>query len=126
MNDMWRAQKSIRGWLGGDAVFLWERWGRAGEQETAGPALLKKPPPADFSIGVTGFEPATSSSRTTRSTKLSYTPSVSWPTLPRAESQKKQPAEAGTRDMGAGGFEPPKANANRFTACPLWPLGYTP
>ena len=28
--------------------------------------------------------------------------------------------------MGAGGFEPPKAYANRFTACPLWPLGYTP
>ena len=28
--------------------------------------------------------------------------------------------------MGAGGFEPPKANANGFTARPLWPLGYTP
>ncbi len=22
------------------------------------------------------------------------------------------------------GFEPSKADANRFTACPLWPLGY--
>ena len=28
--------------------------------------------------------------------------------------------------MGAGGFEPPKAYASRFTVCPLWPLGYTP
>ena len=28
--------------------------------------------------------------------------------------------------LGAGGFEPPKANANGFTARPLWPLGYTP
>ena len=44
-------------------------------------ALTKKSP-STFSpkgrlqrkVGVTGFEPATSSSRTTRSTKLSYTP----------------------------------------------------
>ena len=23
-----------------------------------------------------------------------------------------------------GGFEPPKASANRFTVCPVWPLRY--
>lgn len=28
--------------------------------------------------------------------------------------------------VGAAGFEPAKAIANRFTVCPLWPLGYTP
>ena len=28
--------------------------------------------------------------------------------------------------MGGEGFEPPKANAGRFTACILWPLGYPP
>ena len=28
--------------------------------------------------------------------------------------------------MGEEGFEPPKAIASRFTACPLWPLGYSP
>ena len=28
--------------------------------------------------------------------------------------------------MGREGFEPPKAEANRFTVCPLWPLGYLP
>jgi integrase len=28
--------------------------------------------------------------------------------------------------MGAGGFEPPKAYANGFTARPFWPLRYTP
>src|SRR5690606_11008271 len=28
--------------------------------------------------------------------------------------------------MGAVGFEPTKANANRFTVCPVWPLRYTP
>src|SRR3989338_8301476 len=27
------------------------------------------------------------------------------------------------RKMGSSGFEPLKALANRFTACPLWPLG---
>ena len=37
----------------------------------------------------------------------------------QCESKAPQP-------MGAGGFEPPKANANGFTARPLWPLGYTP
>ena len=37
-------------------------------------------------------------------------------------------AEAFNRpgNMGAVGFEPTKANANGFTARPLWPLGYTP
>jgi hypothetical protein len=28
--------------------------------------------------------------------------------------------------MGAGGFEPPNANARGFTIPVLWPLGYTP
>ena len=28
--------------------------------------------------------------------------------------------------VGRGGFEPPKAFANRFTVCPLWPLGNLP
>lgn len=28
--------------------------------------------------------------------------------------------------MGGAGFEPAKACANRFTVCPLWPLGYPP
>ncbi len=28
--------------------------------------------------------------------------------------------------MGAGGFEPPNANARGFTIPALWPLGYTP
>ncbi len=28
--------------------------------------------------------------------------------------------------MGRGGFEPPKSSDNRFTVCPLWPLGYLP
>ena len=26
--------------------------------------------------------------------------------------------------MERGGFEPPKANAGRFTVCSLWPLGH--
>ena len=25
--------------------------------------------------------------------------------------------------VGEGGFEPPKSLNNRFTVCPLWPLG---
>ena len=33
---------------------------------------------ADYLIGVTGFEPATSWSQTKRSTKLSYTPNIQW------------------------------------------------
>ena len=41
-----------------------------------------------FSVGVTGFEPATSSSRTTRSTKLSYTPMVSRITVFRLRGAK--------------------------------------
>lgn len=28
--------------------------------------------------------------------------------------------------MGRGGFEPPKRKRNRFTVCPLWPLGNLP
>ena len=32
----------------------------------------------------------------------------------------------GTVKMGREGFEPPKTIANRFTVCPLWPLGYLP
>ena len=28
--------------------------------------------------------------------------------------------------MGRGGFEPPKAYANRFTVCPIWPLWNLP
>jgi len=37
------------------------------------------------------------------------------------------PCETAKKDMvGAGGFEPPKAYANGFTARPLWPLGHTP
>ena len=28
--------------------------------------------------------------------------------------------------VGAGGFGPPKLKSNRFTVCPLWPLGNTP
>ncbi len=28
--------------------------------------------------------------------------------------------------MGSEGFEPSKAYANRFTVCPLWPLGKLP
>ena len=28
--------------------------------------------------------------------------------------------------MGRGGFEPPKRTRNRFTVCPLWPLGNLP
>ena len=60
---------------------------------------------------MTGFEPATSSSRTKRATKLRHTPSIVYPT---------------SEQVGEEGFEPPKAYASRFTACPLWPLGYSP
>ena len=28
--------------------------------------------------------------------------------------------------MGEGGFGPPKLKSNRFTVCPLWPLGNSP
>ena len=28
--------------------------------------------------------------------------------------------------VGDGGFGPPKLNSNRFTVCPLWPLGKSP
>ena len=28
--------------------------------------------------------------------------------------------------VGDGGFGPPKSKDNRFTVCPLWPLGNTP
>jgi hypothetical protein len=28
--------------------------------------------------------------------------------------------------VGREGFEPPKSEDNRFTVCPLWPLGYLP
>ncbi len=28
--------------------------------------------------------------------------------------------------VGRGGFEPPKRKRNRFTVCPLWPLGNLP
>ena len=28
--------------------------------------------------------------------------------------------------VGEGGFEPPKLKSNRFTVCPLWPLGNSP
>ena len=28
--------------------------------------------------------------------------------------------------VGEGGFEPPKRKSNRFTVCPLWPLGNSP
>ncbi len=28
--------------------------------------------------------------------------------------------------VGEGGFEPPKLKNNRFTVCPLWPLGNSP
>ena len=28
--------------------------------------------------------------------------------------------------VGRGGFEPTKANASRFTVCPVWPLRYRP
>lgn len=41
-------------------------------------------------------------------------------------ASKQRPALSCGRQMGAGGFEPPKAYASRFTVCPLWPLGYTP
>ena len=34
--------------------------------------------------------------------------------------------EVFVREMGAGGFEPPNANARGFTIPALWPLGYTP
>jgi hypothetical protein len=33
---------------------------------------------------------------------------------------------SGWKKLGREGFEPSKANANRFTVCPLWPLGYLP
>src|SRR5687767_14397493 len=29
-------------------------------------------------------------------------------------------------EVGREGFEPPKSEDNRFTVCPLWPLGYLP
>ena len=32
----------------------------------------------------------------------------------------------GGGEVGAGGFEPPNANARGFTIPALWPLGYTP
>ena len=32
----------------------------------------------------------------------------------------------GTRQVGAGGFEPPETLVSRFTVCPVWPLRYTP
>ena len=28
--------------------------------------------------------------------------------------------------VGEGGFGPPKLKSNRFTVCPLWPLGNSP
>ena len=30
------------------------------------------------------------------------------------------------KNVGRGGFEPPKAKANRFTVCPIWPLWNPP
>ena len=45
---------------------------------------------------------------------------AAWP----ARTHEKTPSGRGL--VGAAGFEPAKANASRFTVCPLWPLGYTP
>ena len=39
---------------------------------------------------------------------------------------KKNPVGRTRVAMGGEGFEPSKAYANRFTVCPLWPLGYPP
>ena len=84
-------------------------------------ALTKKSP-STFSpkgrlqrkVGVTGFEPATSSSRTTRSTKLSYTPSVIGPV-----SRKRRPAFAGTREWARE-----DSNLRRRTPTGLQPVPF--
>jgi hypothetical protein len=52
----------------------------------------------------TGFEPATLSLEGWRSSQLSYSRHV-------------------IQMVERGGFEPPKAYADRFTVCSLWPLG---
>ena len=47
------------------------------------------------------------------------------------KSKKAPPLRDGAflhygRKMGRHGFEPWKRERNRFTVCPLWPLGYLP
>ena len=37
-----------------------------------------------------------------------------------------EPAKGRRVEVGREGFEPPKSEDNRFTVCPLWPLGYLP
>jgi hypothetical protein len=63
---------------------------------------------AESMVGVTGFEPATSWSRTKRATKLRYTP-------------KTDPAEAGpsSQMVGLAGFEPTTSSTPRKRATKL-------
>lgn len=50
-----------------------------------------------FAVGATGFEPATSSSQSWRSTRLSYAPMV----------ESKFSCNQGTKKMARDGIEPP-------------------
>ena len=39
---------------------------------------------------------------------------------------QENPDKIGVLLVGEGGFGPPKLKSNRFTVCPLWPLGNSP
>ena len=45
---------------------------------------------------------------------------------PFARSLQKNSPESFGALVGEGGFGPPKLKSNRFTVCPLWPLGNSP
>jgi hypothetical protein len=63
----------------------------------------------------TGFEPATHSLEGCCSSQLSY----SRPEIPSKKSQDPLLKTSGPGVVERGGFEPPKAIADRFTVCSL-------
>ena len=51
---------------------------------------------------------------------------LAWTMSPFARSLQKNSPESFGALVGEGGFGPPKLKSNRFTVCPLWPLGNSP